>query len=33
MNTTQDEDLFVGVELQTASNTDTSVKNVAQSNI
>jgi hypothetical protein len=33
MNTIQDEDLFVGVELQTASNTDTSVKNVAQSNI
>jgi hypothetical protein len=33
MNTTQDEDLFVGVELQTASNTDTSVKNLVGSEI
>ena len=33
MNTTQDEDLFAGVELQSVSNTDTSVKNVVKSDI
>jgi len=33
MNTTQDEDLFAGVELQSVLNTGTSVKNVVKSDI